>query len=268
MGKVIPIQIFTLTCKNGSVSVNKSVTIAKSATPPAPAVITDFHIVPASISVGGDITFFWTSTGATECSIPQLSVKLGPTSPASGTLLGPINETTDFVLTCKGQSGSDSKHFTVIVGAVAPPPPPSTPPGGPTLPPPAPTVPACSFVVLSLTETSSQLGASNSNVQFTLDGASRVSDDYTGDVFPYDPEWGADYVLKTLKADKTVIGSYNLFSGRYINIENFTRPSYSRTEEIDQASYNFPIPFDSLVGFIQIDDRAPMLVNATTLKCN
>ena len=88
-----------------------------------------------------------------------------------------------------------------------------------------------------------------------------------GDIFPYFEEWNPDFVLKTLRADKTVIGSYNLFSGRYLNVEHPQLSYLSYTDEVVEASYDIPVGFDSAIRFIQIDDRALMPVNASTLVC-
>jgi hypothetical protein len=92
---------------------------------------------PTEVPLGGSSTLTWSSTNADICNASDgWSGDKNP--PAGGSdEVGPLNQTTDFTLTCSGPGGDATVTVTVTVTnpPPPPPPPPSCPPDCPPPPP-------------------------------------------------------------------------------------------------------------------------------------
>lgn len=90
---------------------------AKPLPPPPPARITSFTVSPDTVARAGDaVTLSWAATDATSVSIEQLGV--GPVAGAtgaSGTASAAVTRDTVFVLTARGEGGTDSASKAVRV---------------------------------------------------------------------------------------------------------------------------------------------------------
>lgn len=245
INNLVPPRTLTLTCFKDTKSVNQSVTVTADGAIQSPQ-ITSFTAYPTPVIVSSFTKFMWESSNTTSCSMPQLGNSLPTANPyPNGTSYGPINATATYTLSCTGPGGTANRTLQVPVTQ-----PDST----------------CRFINLSLTETGS-VGSASANTRFTLDSYQATAEDIGVSVFPYEADWDPDYILKTLNVNGAVIGSYNLFSGRFVNAENFTDPTQSELIEVPQASLDAVVLFNPAIRSIQIDTRTPLPLNASALTC-
>jgi hypothetical protein len=211
--------------------------------PPAPQ-ITSFTATPPSVPASGFTKLTWTTTNTQTCSLQGTSAVIQNTD---GIYVGPISTNTSYTLSCQNTAGMLTTRTVSVITTATPP-------------------TTCKYIDLTLNE-SKPTTPTNSPVSFILTDKVATGEEVGSSVLPYSIDWNPDYVLKTLRANGTVIGSYNLFSGRFVNLENFTTPSQSQIIENAQATLDAVVPYDPTITAIQIDTRPAISLSASAMTC-
>lgn len=106
---------YTLTCTGTGGS--RSATVAVTVTP-APAPVVTFTSADATLSSGGTTQLSWSSSNTTSCSAS--GGWSGAKSLSGNQMVGPLNSTTTFTLSCSGPGGNVVRMLTVsMLGQVS-----------------------------------------------------------------------------------------------------------------------------------------------------
>lgn len=107
---------YTLSCTGAGGSDSASYTVTVTAPPLAPTV--SLNANPTSIASGDSVTLSWSSQNATGCTAS--SGWSGSKAASGSQVVGPLTQSTTYLLTCSGDGGSANASVTVSVMPVVP----------------------------------------------------------------------------------------------------------------------------------------------------
>src|SRR5262245_56052416 len=102
-GALTNTSTYTLSCTGSGGSADGSVTVTVNA-PPPPAPTVSLSANPTSVNSGGSSTLTWSSTNATSCTAS--GGWNGGKATSGSTSVGPLSNTTNYVLSCTGAGGT------------------------------------------------------------------------------------------------------------------------------------------------------------------
>jgi hypothetical protein len=112
-GALTATSAFTLACDGGGGSASASVSVTVQASTPAPTLT--LSASPTTVDAGGQTTLTWSTQNATACTAAD--GWSGPKSTSGTASVGPLAQTSTFVLDCSGTGGSINRSVTVTVQA-------------------------------------------------------------------------------------------------------------------------------------------------------
>ena len=113
VGALTTTSRFTLVCNGAGGSAEQSVMVSVNAPPPLPAPTVSLAANPAMIAYDAVSTLTWSSSDATSCAASGDWSGMQATS--GGQSVGPLTQTSTFILTCSGPGGSAGRSVTVAV---------------------------------------------------------------------------------------------------------------------------------------------------------